>query len=168
MSYHEPGGPVFAAAFSATALSTGNSELFTVTASSINRVVIREIRLGQHTEFGDAAAELFPLAIWTGSTAASTVGTAITPRNVASHSGAPTALTSVLGPSSVAGSSLSEILRLSDAWNVAAGWWWHPEPCERIVLNPGQVFALRQPSAAADALTLNGTILFQEIAKPAG
>lgn len=158
----QPSGPVFTAPFSAVALTTNPHDLFCVTASTSSRVVVREIRLGQYSEFGDSQSELLSLTIMTGSTAAASAGSTITPVNVQSHSGAPTANTAVIAASTTLGSTTSATVRYADAWNVAAGYLYTPPPPERIVLNPGQIMLFRM-SAPNDAMTMNGTITLQEI-----
>lgn len=160
-SFLEPSGPVYTAPFTATALTTNSQDLWCITAGSSTRVVIREIRLGQYTEFGDSQSELLSLEILTGSTAAS-AGSALTTPNVQSHSGAPTATSTVVGPSTTLASTTSASRRWADVWNVAAGLLYSPLPSERIVLNPDQIMVLRM-SAPNDAMTINGTMTFQEI-----
>lgn len=164
--YDEPRGPVFTAPFSATALTTAASDrdLFCLTAGSSTRVVIREIRLGQYTEFADAQSELFSLLLLTGSTAIGG-GATITPQNVLTHTGAPTAGSSVTGVSTTVASTASAAVKLADSWNVAAGWLYKPELHERIVIQPSARFVLKMVGVPADALTLNGTLIFQEIGK---
>lgn len=163
MSNYDPSGPVYTAPFSAIALTTNAHDLWCLTASSSSRVVVREIRIGQYTEFGDAQAELLSLTVLTGSTAPSS-GTAITPRNVQGHTGAPSADSSVIGPSATLASTTSAVARFADAWNVAAGYLYAPLPAERLVLNPSQCMVIRM-TAPNDALTMNGTLVFQEIGK---
>ncbi len=158
------GGPVFTAPFSAVALTTNPYDLFHITAPANARVALREVRLGQYTEFGDAQAELLSLQVMVGTTAAST-GTAITPSNVLRHTGAPTAGTAVVGPSTALASTASATVMISDAWNVEAGYWLSPAECDRIVLNPGQRATIRM-TAPNDTLTLNGTVMFQEMGSP--
>ena len=94
----EPGGPIFYFPFSATAISsavTAGYDLFCATAPSNSRVALRAIKLGQHTEFADAQAELLSLLIMTGSTAPSSGGAPITGVNAKRYSGAATAASSV-------------------------------------------------------------------------
>ncbi len=162
-AYLEPSGSVYTVPFSAQVLTTNPQDLWCVTASTLTRVVIREIRLGQYTEFGDAQSELLSLQILTGSTAPSS-GTAITPINVAGHTGATTAASAAVGPSTTLASTTSAALRFSDAWNVAAGYLLAPLPPERITLAPGQRLAVRM-TAPNDAMTINGTLTFQEIGR---
>jgi len=162
----EPAGPVYTVPFSAQALTTNENDLFCLVASTDSRVVIREIRLGQYTEFGDAQAELLSLTMMVGSTEESS-GTGITPRNVKTHTGAPTADSSVVGPSTTLASTTSANVHWADSWNVAAGLLYSPLPPERLVIQPGEIFNLRM-SAPADTLTMNGTLVFQEIGKVPG
>ena len=162
-SFLEPSGPVFTVPFSATVLTTNPLDLWCLTAGPATRVVLREVRIGQYSEFADAQAELLSLQILTGSTAPSS-GAAITPINVQGHAGGPTAATSVVGPSTTLASTTSAVQRFADAWNVAAGYLYNPLPIERIVLNPSQALAVRM-TAPNDAMTINGTLTFQEIGK---
>lgn len=157
------GGPVFTAPFSAVNLTTNPYDLFHITAPANSRVAIREIRLGQYTEFGDAQAELLSLQVMVGTTAAST-SAPMTSQNVLRHDGAPAAGTAVVGPSTALASTASAAVVIADAWNVEAGYWLSPAECDRIVLEPSQSAVLRM-SAPNDAMTLNGTLMFQEIGR---
>lgn len=163
-AFLEPSGPVYTASFTATALTTaGNPDLWCLTAPSSSKVVIREIRFGQYSDFGDAEAEILSVMLLTGSTAASG-GSAITARNVKGHTGAASAGSSVVGPSTTLASTASAVVRLADVANVAAGWWYRPDVPERIVLEPSARLAVRL-GTPNDALTINGTLIFQEIGK---
>jgi hypothetical protein len=160
-----PSGPIFSAAFSAASISTaGPSDLFFVTASTRSRVAVREVRLGQYSDAGDAQAEMLPITLLLGSTSAA-VGSTITPRNVARHTGAPSAGTAVSAPSTTLSSTASAILMHADAMNIAAGWSYMPTAADRLVLNPGQKFTVRM-GTPNDALSLNGTLTFEEIGTP--
>ncbi len=140
--YSGPSGPVYTVPFSAAVLTTNEQELFHIHASTVNRVILREIRIGQYTEFGDAAAELLSITLLRGSTEGSG-GSAITTPNVLGHSGAPTALSSCLGPSTTLSSSASADLLWADTFNVAAGWLYAPAPDERPTLEADGRLALR-------------------------
>lgn len=160
-----PSGPIFTAAFSAAAMSSaGPSDLFHITASGNSRVAIKEIRLGQYSEAGDAQAELLPLLLMVGTTSAA-VGSTITPRNILRHTGAPSAGTAVSAPSTTLSSTASATLMIADSMNVEAGYWLCPAARDRIVLNPGQRAVLRM-GTPNDPFTLNGTVTFQELGAP--
>jgi hypothetical protein len=156
-------GPVYTVPFSAQALSANAQDLWHIHASTASRVLIREIRFGQYSDAGDAEAELLSVELLAGSTSAS-AGSAITAVNVQRHSGAPTAGTSCLGPSTTVASTGSAELIFADTVNVAAGWLYAPPPPERITLEPDERLAVRL-SAPADALTINGVLTFEEIGR---
>jgi hypothetical protein len=157
------GGPVFTAPFSAVALTTNPQDMFFVTANSSSRVALREISFGQYSDAGDAEAEMLSVSILVGTTSLA-VGSTITPRNVLRHAGAPTAGTAVSAPSTTLSSTASAVLMYAEAVNVMAGWKYMPAECDQIVLNPGQKAVVRM-TAPNDALTVNGTLTFQEIGK---
>ena len=163
-AFLEPSGPVYTAPFTATALTTNIQDLFCITASTATRVVIREIRLGQHSEFGDAEAELMSLQILRGSTTPSS-GTAITPVNVEGHATAATAVSAVVAPSTTLASTTSATLVIADAWNVSGGWWYKPDIADRITVDAAAILCVRM-NAPQDAITLNGTLIFQEVGMP--
>ncbi len=60
----------------------------------------------------------------------------------------------------------SPVTLVSDSWNVASGWRYLPVPEERPILNASQRLVARI-TAAADEVTLNGTLVFEEIGRPA-
>lgn len=163
MSIRYHGGPVFTAPFTAATVSTNAHDLWCLTASSSSRVILREVRIGQYSDFGDAQAELLSVSIVTGSSDPSE-GSAITPRNVMSHAGAPTADSVVAGPSTGLASASGTVERWADTFNVAAGLLYAPAPDEQITINPGQNLVVRI-TAPNDELTMSGTLTFQEIGK---
>lgn len=156
-------GSVFTVPFAAESLTANAQDLWHIHASTSSRVLLREIRIGQYSDAGDAEAELLSITLLAGSTGASG-GSAITPVNVMRHSGAPTAGTSCLGPSTTVASTASAELVHADSLNIAAGWLYSPPPPERIVLEPDERLSVRL-SAPADALTINGTLTFEEIGR---
>lgn len=167
VGYLEPSGPIFRAPFSAQAISTNPYDMWFFTAPANSGVMIREIRMDQYSDFGDAQAELISLQWMINSTSTAT-GTAIVGVNVmkqqTSGPAVLTAGTSVAGPSTAIGSTTSVTVEWAGAWNVAAGFLFLPHPMERLRLKPGGTGMLRMLSPQ-DALTMNGTITFQEIGR---
>lgn len=163
MTIHPNIGPIYAASFSATALTTNAQDLFGVLAPATSRVAIREIKFGQYSDPGDAQAEMLSVLLIRGSTISST-SAAITPVNVKGWTGVPTAGSSVTLPCTTLASTASASLVHADTFNVMGGWRYYPVPEERIVLEISQRLHVRI-TAPNDALTLNGTILFEEIGK---
>ena len=166
MQTGDHGGPIFTYPFSAGALSTGGSvDLWCVTGSTSTRYAVREIRIGQYSEAGDAQAEMLPITFFSGSTAPSSA-TAITGLNINRYSTAvaPQATCTVAGPSTVIASTASAALILADSFNVAGGFHYYPVPAERYILGLSQRFVVRGGSANA-AVKLTGTLMLQELAK---
>lgn len=164
-AFLEASGPVHTFSFSATAITTAaDTDLFCLTGSTLSRSVIREVRLSQNSDFGDAQAELIALQFLVGSTAPSSGGANLTPRNVQRHTGHATSPSSCIGPTATVASTTSAILMLADSMNVAAPYVYKPDPADRITIAPGMRFVVRA-SAPNDAITMSGTLIVQETGK---
>jgi hypothetical protein len=151
---------VFTAPFSAIAVSAAQ-DLFTLTAPSTSRLAILEVRFGQYTDFGDAAAEILGVTMRSGDTAGSG-GAAVTPLNVSRHTSAPaTAGTTVARNNTTQASGGSVIW--ADAWNIQAPFLWlPPDPKQRFIIEASGVFVVAV-TAPADSITASGTITWEEI-----
>ncbi len=153
---------------------------FPETASDLR---IREVRLGQFTDFGDAAAEILSVQIikYSGDTGLGDTGHGATgtnlrvvPSPIDGHAdtgnrleqGAKVTVTGdtlVTDTGETASAGLTKII-VSDAWNIAAGWWWYPPEEEMITLKSGDVLVVRT-TVPADSLTVNATLVYEEIGK---
>lgn len=160
------GGPVFAATFTAVAVSVAQ-DVFEIVAPSTSRVLIREIRLGQYSDAGDAAAELLSILILRGYTVSGSGGTSATPVNMQGHTGAKSAGSTVEVNNTTVANTGSPVTLLADSFNVQAGFRYYPAPGDHIVLEKSQRLVVRI-TAPADALTMNGTLIFQEVGDVAG
>ena len=154
---------IFSATFSAVAVTLAQ-DVFEITAPSNSRVSIREIRIGQYTDFGDAAAEILSLTVMRGHTTSGSGGTTQTKANLRGHTGAAAAGSVVEANNTTVASGGSPATLIADVFNIAAGWWYYPPEEERIILEPSQRLVVRI-SAPVDSITLNGTLLFEEIGK---
>lgn len=169
MQVADQSGPIFSYPFSAQALTTGGAiDLWCVTGSSLCRTIVREIVFGQYSDAGDAQAEMASIVFMTGSTASSSGGSAITGLNINRYSTAqtPTANASVVGPSTTLASTTSATVIRAETFNVMAGYRYYPVPAEQIVLGRSQRFVVRIAGASTafnDPLTVNGTLLLQEV-----
>lgn len=152
--------PVFTAAFTATSFSTVARDVFEVTAPTNSRVALRKVIIGQYSDFGDAQAELISVSVITGSTVAGSTGAAITPKNVKGWSTASTCGSAVTANNTTLASSGT--VRYADTFNVAAGWYYDPPAAERIIFDASERAVIRI-TAPADALTANGTLIFEEL-----
>ncbi len=153
---------------------------FPETASDIR---VREIRLGQFTEFADAAAELLSVRIikFGGDTGLIDTGNAaggtnlrVVPSPIDSHnhsdtgtwSGARVVVTNPLlaKDTGFALAANETKVIVADTVNVAAGWWWYPPEEEMIIIKPGEALVVRL-SSPADSITWNGTLVFENIGR---
>jgi hypothetical protein len=150
---------VFTAPFAGVAVTAAN-DLWTLTAGATSRLAILEVRFGQYTDFGDAAAEILGVTMRSGDTAGSG-GSAVTALNVSRHTGAKATTTTVARNNTTQASGGS--LVWADAWNIQAPFvWLPPDPKQRFIVEAGEVFvvALTLP---ADSITMSGTITFEEL-----
>lgn len=152
---------IFHAPFSAVAV-TAAQDVFEIVASATSRVVIREVRLGQYSDAGDAAAELLAVTMTRGFTTSGSGGGTITPVNVSGTAGAASA-GSTVERNNTTQASTSGTLIYADAWNVQAPFLWLPSQGDQVfLLEAGQRFVV-SITAPADSLTMNGTLVFEEI-----
>lgn len=143
-------------------------DVFAIKSPSNSRIRIREIRLGQYSDFGDAAAEILSVQVIRGHRVAGNETNVVTPSNIHGWSRAPgdTGTKIVRNDTGVAtdtGSGAKTLI--SDAWNIQAGWWYYPPEEEMIILDVDQRLVVRLPAAPADAVTLNGTLVYEKIGK---
>jgi hypothetical protein len=153
---------VFTATFSAVAVSAAQ-DVFEIVAGTDYRVQILECRLGQYTDFGDAAAELVSIRVIRGNTTTGSGGTAPTPRPTSAW-GSEMAFSTVAANNTTPASNGTEEVLLADSFNVAAGFLYAPDDVDdgAFTLRPGQRLCFRI-TAPADALTMNGTLTFKEL-----
>lgn len=150
-------GRKYTAVFNDVAVSA-IQDLFELNAPADAIVVLHSITIGQSSDEGDAAAEMLSIRVsrCTGSGSGGTTPTA-QPHEV----GDPAFGGSVEVNNTTQGAAATEIF--SDAFNVQAGWFYRPTPEERIVLSPSGRIVVELPAAPADALTMSGSITFEEI-----
>lgn len=152
--------PLYTASFSAVAVSAAQDLFEIVAPAGSSNILIREIRLGQYSDFGDAAAELLSILVIRGNTVTGSGGSAVTPVNLQSFSLASGATCAVNNTTIASGGS--PVTVLADTWNVSAGWYWGPILRDQYInLIGGQRLVVRV-TLPVDALTMNGSILFEE------
>ena len=152
-------GNVYKCAFSTTALTTNPHDLIGILASSLSRVAIHEIVIGQPST--ECAYDSLGVQLLRGSTASST-SAAITPRHISGHSGAASAGSSVTLPCTTLVSTASAVLLHAEAFH-GNKYCFRPDPCDRPVLEISQRLHVRV--TAPSTTRLNGTVTFSEIGK---
>lgn len=159
----------YAAAFSAIAVSAAQ-DVFEIVAPSTKTVAIREIVIGQYSDPGDAQAEMLSVLLMRGHTVTGSGGAAVTPASLAVPEEAASGSTVARNNTTVATGGSPVTVR-GDVFNVMAGWRYYPTPGdpndprirdERIWLRPSERFVVRI-TAPADAITMNATVVFDEI-----
>jgi hypothetical protein len=162
---------IFSAAFTAIAVSAAQ-DLFEIVGPVNSRVAINEIRFAQYSDFGDAQSELLSVLLMRGHTTAGTGGSPLTPANLHGYANVRSAGAAVSRNNTTLAQDGSPETLLADAWNVMAPYLYLPKRSiipqedERFTLAPSQRLVVRI-TAPADALTMNGTILFEELGKTA-
>lgn len=151
----------YAATFSATAV-TAAQDVFEITAPAGKAVRILEVRLGQYSDAGDAEAENLSVLFMRGHTTGGSGGSSPTPVKFNPQIGG--AADSSVGANNTTVATGSAATLLADSFSIAAGFYWRAvsDPPMSIVLSPGQRFVVRI-TAPTDSLTMNGTIVFEEI-----
>lgn len=157
---------IFSAVVSGVAVSAAQ-DVFELVAGAATRVRLRQIRLGQTSDFGDAAAEGLSVTLIRGFTTAGSGGAAVSPANLAGHASAAQATSTVnRNNTTLAQDGASAVLH-ADAWNIAEGWCYSPAPEEMPVLEKSQRLVVRI-GGPADEITVNATLVFEEIGEVAG
>jgi len=133
-------------------------DFFSITAAADMVICIHEVRIGQTTEFGDAAAEMLDVALERYATIGS-IGSTPTaaPHNTGDAASSPTAL-----HANDTTQGVTPTVLIGDAFNVQAGWLYVPTPETRIYIPPSGVFAVTV-SAPADSVTFSGSMTYEEL-----
>ncbi len=150
-------GIMYTASFTEVAVSAAQ-DIFELTAPSDAAVIIHSCYIGQSSDFGDSAAEGLPINITRYSTGGSG-GSTLTERP--HEVGSPASGSSVEANNTTQGGT--PVVVASDDFNVQAGWQYRPTPEERITVSPSGIIAIELPAAPSDALTMSGSLTFEEI-----
>ena len=154
---------IYVATFAPVVLSAAQ-DVFEIVAPASSRLMIREIRLGQYSDPGDAQAEMLSVQIIRGYTTSGSGGASVTPVNLSPVSGAAAAVATVERNNTTVAADGTGAVLLADTFNVMGGWRYYPVPEERIEVGVSQRLVVRI-TAPADALTMNGTLVYEEVGK---
>lgn len=165
MSSRRPIGQVYTGIISQVSVSAAQ-DVFELTCPSTTRVRIREVKLGQYSDAGDATAEILSVQLIIGHTTSGSGGAAVTPRNLNRASTVTAASTLERNNTTIAANGTA-ITLYSDVWNIQSGWWYAPSEFEMITIDISTRLVVRITSPV-DAITLNATIVFEELGTLAG
>lgn len=156
-------GRLYSASFSAVAVSAA-VDAFEILAATGKPFILHEIILAQSSDYGDAAAEGLSVLIKraTGSYSSGSGGSTATPakHNTNDAAAGPTVETNNTTQASAGSGALTTIR--SEAWNVQAGYQYLPPPEQRITYLASEACVV-SITAPADAITLSGTVVFEEL-----
>lgn len=157
-------GNIFNVWLSANSLSTGGpNDIFNILAPTKSRVQLLEVRIGQSST-NPTAIQSLGVSFFSGSSS-SGAGATITAYNTKQWTGAPTAGTSVTGPSTTIASTTSATLLYAGAYDAAAGTFVY-RPNEQygvpLVITNGQRFHIRVTTPQLPVVS-HGTLTFKEI-----
>lgn len=150
-------GRVYSASFEEVAV-TAAQDLFEVVAPADAAVKVRSVTITQSSDAGDAQAEMLPILIHRG-TATGTGGSVVTPSPL---SEGDAAFGGVVEANNTTQSVEGTFLH-AEAFNVQIGFYYLPPPEDRVEVSPSQLFIVELQAAPSDSLTMNGTVVFEEI-----
>jgi hypothetical protein len=154
-------GRMYAAAFESAVVAAA-CDLFEVRAPSNAVVVIHSIVIGQSSDAGDAQAEMLPITVKR-ATASGSGGSTATPAKLQTGLAAAGSTVEYVNTTRANAGSPSGTPMIADTFNAQGGWQKVFTPEERPVLSPGEGIVVGLEAAPADALTMSGTIVFEEI-----
>lgn len=136
-------------------------DLFEIVAPSTGTVAIHAIFIGQSSDAGDAQAESLRILLTRGHTVSGSGGSSPSIQKFDASRDASSGATVEANNTTAANTSGVNIL--ADTFNIAIGWQFLPTPEMRPRLAASQRFTVNLPAAPADALTMSGTIIWEEL-----
>lgn len=150
-------GRVYSASFEEVAV-TAVQDLFELVAPADAAVSVHSITVTQSSDAGDAQAEMLPILIHRG-TASGSGGSVVTPSPLAVGD---SAFGGVVEANNTTQSVEGTFLH-AEAFNIQIGFYYLPPPEDRPIVSPSALFIVELQAAPSDELTMNGTIVFEEI-----
>lgn len=150
-------GIMYSATFEGVAV-TAAQDLFELLSAAAAATIIHQVTISQSSDAGDAQAEMLPILIHRG-TATGTGGTTVTPSPL--NEGDP-AFSGVVEANNTTQSAEGTFIH-AEGWNVQIGFFYLPTPKGQFMIPPNGFFIVELQTNPADSLTVEGTILFEEI-----
>ena len=151
-------GRMYTASFGGVAV-TAIQDLFELNAPSDSVVALHAISVTQSSDAGDSEAEMLRVQISRSTGTSGSGGTTLTARP---HNVGDAAFGGTAEANNTTQATTTTVVR-EETFNVQIGWFYRPAPEERIILSPGGALVVELPTAPADALTMSGSITFEEI-----
>lgn len=142
------------------ASASGDYDLWELDAAAEKPIEIVAMTLGNKSEVGDAQDEMLSINIVRGNTTTGN-GTSTTPRPLDASDGAASFTAETVG--STPASAGTGVTLVADTFNVRAGGQWVFPEIMRPKTQGADLLCVRLTSAAADDLTLSGTLWVREL-----
>lgn len=159
-------GQIYTARFDGVSV-TALQDLFELKAASTCAVIIHDWSIYQTTDSGDSEEEILRIETVRGDSAeiSGSGGTTVTPQKLGSLQAAAASTVEANNTTRMAGGSPpgSSDITGTYGWNVRVPLEKVYTPETRPVVGPGAYWALALPVGPADALTMGGTLTFEEI-----
>lgn len=138
-------------------------DLFELTNAATTVLKIHSVELGQDSDEQDAEDEQLQIKInrRTGSPTSGSGGSSATPVKMQTGDAAASFTAEVNNTTQISAGTETQIY--SGAFNIRAGFFWTPTPECRPVIAPSEYFIVELGEAPADAITMSGTIMVEEI-----
>ena len=151
-------GRMYTASVGAVAVSAVQ-DLIEVNAPADSVVIIHAIYLGQTSDVGDAAEEILQVQISRSTGSAGSGGSTPTARP---HQGGDAAFGGSVEMNNTTQAGTITVLH-DDAFNIRVGWQYLPPPEQRFIISPSGTLVLELPVQPADAITMDISVVFEEI-----
>ena len=155
-------GRMYLIRWDAVTAVTVAADLFDIAPATNLPVVIHELKIWQTSDLGDAAEEIIGISLVRGNATVGSGGGTAT--KVPLSAGDAAAGFTSLCRNTTAASTGTPVFAGGDAWNVRMPFIWTPSPEDRPVCTAGATrICVRMDAAPADSLTMNATMLVEEI-----
>lgn len=153
-------GRIYTAQFTDVAVSA-IQDLFELVAPADAVVIIHDLFIGQRSDVGDSAEEILSIQLTSGHTTSGSGGSSVTPVPIEFGNAAFGGTCEANNTTQAADGTI--VVHGSWQWNIRGPFEkiWTPET--RPVLSPSRRACVELPVAPADAITVSGTITFEEL-----
>ena len=153
-------GRIYTAQFTDVAVSA-IQDIFELVAPADAIVVVHDLHLGQKSDVGDSAEEILSIQLTSGHTTSGSGGSSVTPVPVNFGDAAFGGTCEANNTTQAQDGTI--VVHYAWDWNIRGPFdkIWTPET--RPVLSPSRRMCVELPEAPTDAITMSGTITFEEI-----
>ena len=140
-------------------------DLFELLAGTGKPFIVHRVTISQSSDYGDSQAEGLRILIRRATSGYTSGSGGITPtvgKSSVNDSNHGMTVEACNTTAAVAGTGSLTTL-VADAFNAQAGFDWFPTPEMRPLILPGDALIVNLPAAPADALSMSGTVVVEEL-----